>query len=78
MLSNVILLKHIHGIFTGEAMQFIFSAGHQVRKVSRELRFTDVVFTDSGYDVTGLDVDSALSQVYWSMGNNYVVYVKLL
>lgn len=59
-------------------MQFIFSAGHQIRKVSRELRFTDVVFTDSGFEVTGLDLDSALSQVYWSIGNNYIVCVQLL
>jgi hypothetical protein len=62
-------------IFTGEAMQFIFSAGHQIRKVSRELRFTDVVYPDAEFDVTGLDVDSALSQVYWSIGNNYLVCV---
>jgi hypothetical protein len=64
-----------HLIFTGEAMQFIFSAGHQIRKVSRELHFTDVVFPDAELDVTGLDVDSALSQVYWSTGNNCIVCV---
>jgi hypothetical protein len=62
-------------IFTGDAMQYIFSAGHQIRKVSHELRFTDVIYPDAKFDVTGLDVDSALSQVYWSMGNNYIVHV---
>jgi hypothetical protein len=62
-------------IFTGEAMQIIFSAGHQIRKVSRELRFIDVVYPDAELDVAGLDVDSTLSQVYWSTGNNYIVYV---
>lgn len=59
-------------------MQFIFSAGHQIRKVSRELRFTDIVYPAAEFDVTGLDVDSALSEVYWSTGNNYIVCVQLV
>jgi hypothetical protein len=60
-------------ISTGEAMQFIFSAGHQIRRVSRELRFTDVLYPDAVIGVTGLDVDSALQNVYWSAGNNYII-----
>jgi hypothetical protein len=54
-------------------MKFIFSAGHQIRKVSRELRFTDVLYPDAEISVTGLDVDSALENVYWSAGNNFII-----
>jgi len=53
-------------------VQFIFSAGHQIRKVSRELRFMDVLYPDVQVEITGLDVDSVLSTVYWSTGNNYI------
>jgi hypothetical protein len=60
-------------ISTGEAMQFIYSAGHQIRKVSHELRFTNVVYPDAEIGVTGLDVDSALQNVYWSTGNNFII-----
>jgi hypothetical protein len=53
-------------------MHFIFSAGHQIRKVSHDLHFTDVVNPDIELEVTGLDVDSTLKEVYWSTGNNYI------
>lgn len=62
-------------------MQFIFAAGHQIRKVSHELRFTDVVYPDAEIGVTGLDVDSALQNVYWSTGSNFIIglfYVSFL
>jgi hypothetical protein len=59
-------------ISTGAPVQFIFSAGHQIRKVSRELRFMDVLYPDVQVEITGLDVDSVLSTVYWSTGNNYI------
>jgi hypothetical protein len=54
-------------------MQFVFSAGHQIRKVSHELRFTDVVYPDAEIGVSGLDVDSALNYVYWSTGNSFII-----
>jgi hypothetical protein len=58
-------------------MQFIFSAGYHIRKMSRELRFTDVVYPDAELKVTGLDVDSALSMVYWSTGNIYFIFLLI-
>ena len=75
LIFNVLLFSYKlrHLISTGEAMQFIFSAGHQIRKVSRELRFTDVLYPDAEIGVTGLDVDSALQNVYWSAGNNFII-----
>lgn len=59
-------------------MEFIFSAGYHIRKMSRDLRFTDVVYPDAELQVTGLDVDSALSRVYWSTGNNFTIELNVM
>lgn len=42
--------------------------------MSREFRFTDVVYPDAELEVTGLDVDSARNTVYWSTGDDYLFY----
>jgi hypothetical protein len=52
----------------------MFSAGYHIRKVSRDFRFSDVLYPDVELKVTGLDVDSALNRVYWSAGNIYLFY----
>nr|BAC02725.2 vitellogenin receptor [Periplaneta americana] len=65
---------HVSCKALGEPMQFIFSAGNQIRKVSHELRFTDVVYPEAELKVTGLDVDSASNEVYWSTDVTSTIY----
>nr|BAE93218.1 vitellogenin receptor [Rhyparobia maderae] len=52
----------------GRGKEFLFVTGKEIRRVTHELRFVKVAYPDNDFQVTGLDADSQLGMVYWSVG----------